>query len=147
MPYKLYLYAAAALMAAMWAYWLHGKIDQGGFDRAVGIYAIAALKATDAARSTEQAWQLKSQGAQNESRQRQAILNDYAIGLRSERDGLRIDLAARSNPLPGDTTSPGDNYAAALGVVLDQCAAEYTELALKTDGHSSDTLMLIDAWP
>lgn len=143
LPYKLAAVAACAVLV----FWGVKKLEQRGFDRAVGIYAVAAIKATKEHRATEQQWQTKSQEAQDESRKRQSVLNNYAIGLRTELGGLQNDLAASVRSLSEITDDAIRKRTATVTTILSECAGTVEELARAADRHASDSLMIQDAWP
>lgn len=147
LPYKLAAVAACAFLVLMLALWGLKKAEQRGFDRAVGIYAVAAVKATAMHRATEQQWQTKSQEAQNESRKRQSVLNNYAIGLRTELGGLQNDLAASVRSMSEITDDAVRKYAATATTVLAECTKEYSNLAEDADRINSERQTLIEAWP
>lgn len=105
--------------------------------------------ATAEARAAEQAAEMlqKVTEAQNESKKREALLRASADSARSELDGLRGDIDHMRDQLAGATASAATERAAAVGAVLQQCAARYSDLAAKADRHVNDIRTLIEAWP
>jgi hypothetical protein len=69
-----------------------------------------------------------------------------AVAARTELDGL-LDTIAAAGFLPSEPAAACAERAAALGAVLGQCAARYTDLAEKADGHAADARALSAAWP
>lgn len=86
-------------------------------------------------------------GAVNESRKREAVARAAADSARTERDGLRDDLAALRAGLPGLAADACRERAATISELLDQCTGAYQGLARTADGHAADTLTLERAWP
>lgn len=110
-------------------------------------YTAAALVASEAARAKESAWQTQLQKAKNEATKRQKKLAADAAALRTERNGLRDQLATAGRQLPGASCGSVREYAAALNAVFDQCSGAIEGLAGKASGHAADSLMLFEAWP
>lgn len=72
---------------------------------------------------------------------------DAAADARTERDGLRNDLADARARLPTLSHEACLVRAAALDAVLDQCAGAVESLAGKADRHANDAMTLHEAWP
>ena len=70
-----------------------------------------------------------------------------ADSLRTELDGLRGDLANVPGRIRSATREAVDQYAATATVVFGECAARYSELAEKAQGHAATVQLLMDAWP
>ena len=70
-----------------------------------------------------------------------------AAAARRERDGLRDDLAASRGAIASASISSLRGYASTLATVFEQCSAELEEMARHADGHATDTVMLLNAWP
>lgn len=70
-----------------------------------------------------------------------------AAAARTELGGLRDQLAAAQRRLPDAPRAAADQYTAAVSELFDQCAASYSGLAEKADGHASDVRTLMGAWP
>jgi hypothetical protein len=85
--------------------------------------------------------------AQNEAHTREAALRSAAAAAATESDGLRSDVEALRASLAGASSDAAVERAAAIGVVLGQCAARYQVLAQRSDRHVSDLRTLMDAWP
>jgi hypothetical protein len=136
---------AAALVAGMWQ--LDKSRQSVGYDRAVSEYTTQALKADQAARQREQALQAQVTKAQDEAKKRETKLSADAATARLINDGLRDDVAAIRNSLPGLARDAVNRYADAASVVFAECADRYSELAAKADAIASERQTLIDAWP
>lgn len=107
--------------------------------------AIAVANTEAANKAT--ALQTQVTKAQNEARKRETDLRAAADDARSESDGLRDDLARLRDELAEAAGNATAERAAALGVVLHKCAAEYQGLAQRCDRHVNDLRTLMEAWP
>ncbi len=123
------------------------QADQRGYARAQAEYDQKALKASEAARTKERELQTQLQVAQNEARKREADLNLAANAARTERDGMRDELAASNDRMSRASLASLRQYAATANNVLRECTEKYTELAREADRHASDSLMLSQGWP
>ena len=87
--------------------------------------------------------------AQNDAKKREATLLADARDTNNALDSLRLSTAAARTTfrLSGPTATTSYQYADTGYELLDLCAKEYSDLAAKADGHSSDVQTLIDAWP
>lgn len=92
-------------------------------------------------------WQRAKDQADVQAAARQAALADAAGRLRRERDGLRDQLTTDRSRLPNASCGSVREYAATLGAVFGECAAEAEGLAGQASGHASDTLKLLQSWP
>ena len=110
-------------------------------------HAEALTRATGAALNATIAWQKEKDDAIDRAQQRAKSQAANAAAARTERDSLRNTLAAASLRLPGSAQSACIEYGAAVGGLLDQCAAQHQELARSCDGHVSDVRLMLDAWP
>lgn len=70
-----------------------------------------------------------------------------AAVLRTERDGLRSQLAATAVQLPSASCPSVREYAAAVNGLFDQCAGAYQDMAGKAAGHSADSRLMLESWP
>ena len=70
-----------------------------------------------------------------------------ADSLRTELDGLRGDLANVPDRIRSATREAVDQYAATATVVFGECAARYSELAEKAQGHAATVQLLMESWP
>ena len=85
--------------------------------------------------------------AQNEAILRETTLRAAAVAAASESDGLRNDIEALRVQLDSASREAAVERAAAIGAVLQQCAARHQSLAQRCDGHVSDLKTLIESWP
>lgn len=85
--------------------------------------------------------------AEHEAKTRETEIRIAAAAAATESDGLRDDLAAMRVQLGELSREAAVERAAAIGVVLSQCAARHQELAQRCDRHANDVRTLIDAWP
>jgi len=104
-------------------------------------------KGAEQTRAAERRQSVDVIGAINDAKKREQLARAAAAGARTERDGLRDDLAAAQRDLPGAAPAACIERAAALSAVFEQCAGRLEELAGKADRHASDALTLEQAWP
>lgn len=107
----------------------------------------ALLESTREARRIESARNLNLLEAINAQTTRARNLAADAAAARAESGRLRDDLATITARLPSPAACPGIEPAAAATQLLAECAGAYQDLAVKADGHASDSLMLQQAWP
>lgn len=146
------LWIALALAAAL--AFTHGMAYRSGraavrtaWDAEKAQQVLALAEATAAARTREQNLQRTKDEAVNAAAQREKTLRADAGRARSERDGLRSDLAtARANLSSASPDSLRKRVTAAEDV-FEQCVREYSGLAEEADRQSSDAVMLRQAWP
>lgn len=86
-------------------------------------------------------------GAINDAKKREQMARAAAAGARTERDGLRDELAAAQRDLPSATPDACIERAAALSAVFEQCAGRLEELAGQADRHVNDAVTFQQAWP
>lgn len=98
-------------------------------------------------RATESRLKTQVIEAQNEAQDRIKKLEVDSAAARAQSDGLLRDLAAVRTILPSLTVDAVRQYAATATDVLGECAARYTDVAGKAQGHASDSLMYQQAWP
>ena len=107
---------------------------------AVASSAKSALKLTEHYRENADAAVRKAEA-------RAAQNKRDADRLRTELDGLLGDLADVPDRIRSATREAVDQYAATATVVFGECAARYSELAEKAQGHAATVQLLMDAWP
>jgi hypothetical protein len=110
-------------------------------------YTAIELIATQTARATEQAWQAQLTKAQDEATKRQTKLAADAAALRTERNGLRDDLAAVRASVPGLTADSIAELAIVSGELLSECSDRYQGVSAEADALWADRQTLIEAWP
>ena len=143
-PYVLAIAAVAAFAAGFttngWR--LNAKIDS-----MVAEHSIAVQAATEIAMQETARLQKEKDDAIAKAQKQIQINAAAATAARLERDGLRDDLAASRVAISGASVSSLREHASALSTVFEQCSAELEEMARHADGHSTDTVMLLSAWP
>lgn len=147
-------YAAALVVGAVLAWgaqgWRMGAQVQSGktaIESLQRAHAEALTRATGAALTTTLRWQKDKDDAIDQAQQRAKTQAASAAAAVRERDSLRHALATASLRLPVATPSACTEYATAVSGLLDQCAAQYQELARSCDGHAADVRLMREAWP
>ena len=92
-------------------------------------------------------WAGKAQDAINTARLREATNRTAADGARAESDRLRDTIGTIEGKLPSLAASACASYAATAGAILRDMEAEGRAMAEKADGHASDALACVQAWP
>lgn len=110
-------------------------------------HAESLTRATASALNATLVWQKAKDDALDRAQQRAKTQAASAAAAVRERDSLRDTIAAASLRLPDATPSACVEYAAASSGLLDQCAAQYQELAAVADGHVNDVRTCHEAWP
>ena len=102
----------------------------------------------ETARVKTQSWQRRVDDANQKAEQKAADLRVLTDDLSDAQRLLNKAIAARSFKRDADIAS-GTPVAATdtNGALLSDCAARYSELAVKADGHVIDVQRLLDAWP
>lgn len=85
--------------------------------------------------------------ALNAARTREALLRRDLDQLRTVSDSLREQSADAARRLANAAPTAVLEYAAALGVLFEDCSAAYGDMAAKASGHAADVEQLISAWP
>jgi len=107
-----------------------------------------AQRAADArVRRAEQSINTNYQEALNAARTREALLRRDLAHLHAVSDSLREQSADAARRLASAPPATVLEYAAALGVVFDDCRSTYGELAEKAAGHTIDISTVLAAWP
>lgn len=105
------------------------------------------LAAEQQARAVEQLMTKKLQEAQTNARKRETALRRDADAARGAALSLRDQLAHATRALSGATCDASREYAATVNELFGQCAERYRAVAEQADKHSSDSVMLQEAWP
>ena len=154
----IYTHLAAALLAAVIAAagawtaqsWRLGEQVQASKTALESLqreHAEALTRATASALNATLVWQKAKDDALDRAQQRAKTQAAHAAAARRDADSLRSTLASASLRLPDATPSACVEYATASSGLLDQCAAQYQELAAVADGHVSTIRLMQDAWP
>ena len=147
-------YAAALAVGAALAWGAQGwrlgaqvQSGQAALETLKREHAESLTRATASALNATLKWQKVKDDAIDRAQQRAKSQAASAAAARTERDSLRHALAAASRRLPDATHAACADYGAAVGGLLDQCAAQHQELARQCDGHASDVRLMLEAWP
>jgi hypothetical protein len=92
-------------------------------------------------------WQKGKDDALEKANKRAADLQAAADKLAALNRGLRNELTDQRGKLSTASIAAVRQYATAANLVFGECSAEVERLAKDADGHSSDSLMLQQAWP
>lgn len=107
----------------------------------------AALIYAESARQIEQQHQQRISDAQQARETEQARSRRAADRLRTERDGLRDQIAAYATGPGDDTAAACGERAATLGVLLDDALRTAAACAAGAEQHATDVRTLRGAWP
>lgn len=147
-------YAAALAIGAAMAWGAQGwrlgaqvQASQAALETLKREHAESLTRATGSALTTTLKWQKEKDDAIEAARKRAETAAANAAAARRERNGLRDELANARLRLPSASHAACTEYAAASSGLLDQCAAQYQELARSCDGHVSDVRLMQEAWP
>jgi hypothetical protein len=142
-----YVLAAVAVAAFVSGFTTNGWRLNGKIDNMVAEHSMAVMVATEkAAQETTRLQKEKDDAIAKAQLQIQANAA-AAAAARRERDGLRDDLAASRVAIANASIGSLRDHASALTTVFEQCAGQLEEMARIADGHATDTVMLLDAWP
>lgn len=147
----LYAYAATAIVAGALAFGGGWKVQAWRYDAQIA--GMQAQHATALASANQKALDdtIKMQRAKDEAikaaEQRAKTQAANAAVLRTERDGLRAQLAATAVQLPSASCTSVRDYATTLTGLFDQCAGAFEGMAGKAQGHAADSRLMQDAWP
>lgn len=148
---RLYTYVATGLASAAIAAVGAWKIQNWRYGEQIAVMkkeaSEATTKAVKAAMDKMQVDQKRKDDAIAEANKRANYNAAAATRARSAADSLRDELAAARTDLSNATESARAKYAAAVETVLGECSRELAEMGRLADGHSSDALMLKEAWP
>jgi hypothetical protein len=144
-PRWLYASFATYLIGIVIGWYGNGIRLGAQIDRIHADHAIASREATARVLADTERMHREKQNA-IEAAQAIARRNaDAAAGARREHDRLRSEIAT-ARDLTNATSASVIEYANTLGVVFNQCVAEYTDLAAKADGHALDAETIYSAW-
>lgn len=140
-----HLLAAGVTAAAVWVF------QDARMDAAVAEVRLEQsnerMRAVASARADERAITKTYVEALNAARTRETLLRTEIDHLRHVSDGLRDQNADAARRLAAAPPAAVLEYAAALGVVFEDCRAAYGWMVEKADGHAGDVRTLRDAWP
>lgn len=147
----LYTYAATAIVAGALAFGAGWKVQAWRYDAQIA--TTAAQHATALASANQKAMDatIKMQRTKDDAikaaEQRAKTQTANAAVLRTERDGLRAQLAATTVQLPSASCPSVRDYATTLTGLFDQCAGAYQDMAGQAAGHAATVRLLIESWP
>lgn len=110
-------------------------------------YANAQVRAVEKANAETIRLQAQADAAAKQHAARSAKMAHDAARARSERDGLRDELAASRVQLPDASCASVREYSATLSTVLGRCTDRLERMAEAASGHAIDSLNLQEAWP
>ena len=148
---SLYTYAATAIVAGALAFGAAWQTQEWRYDAQIA--DIKAKHATALARANQKALDdtIKMQRTKDEAikaaEQRAKTQAANAAAARSERDGLRAQLAATTVQLPSASCASVRDYATTITGLFDQCAGAYQDMAGQAQGHAADSRLMLEAWP
>ena len=147
----LYTYAATAIVAGALAFGAGWQTQEWRYGKQIA--DIHARHATALASANQKALDdtIKMQRTKDEAikaaEQRAKTQAANAAVLRTERDGLRAQLAATTVQLPVASCTSVREYGTTLTGLLDQCAGAFEAMAREASGHASDSRLMQEAWP
>lgn len=142
---------AAAAVAGVLAFGAAWQVQAWRYD--AQIEGIQAQHATALASANQKALDdtIKMQRTKDDAikaaEQRAKTQAANAAVLRTERDGLRAQLAATAVQLPSASCASVRDYATTLTGLFDQCAGAYQDMAGKAQGHASTVRLMLESWP
>ena len=142
--------AAAAIAAAM-AFGAGWQVQSWRYGEQIATtkqqHTDAALSSARNALKLTEHYRENADAAVKKAEARAAQNKRAADALRGELDGLRSDLADVPGRIRSATREAVDQYAATATVVFGECAARYSELAEKAQGHAATVQLLMESWP
>ena len=139
--------AAGAWTAQSWRLGEQAQASKTALESLQREHAESLTRATASALNATLVWQKAKDDALDRAQQRAKTQAANAAAARRDADSLRSTLASASLRLPDATPSACVEYATASSGLLDQCAAQYQELAAVADGHVNDVRTCREAWP
>jgi prophage DNA circulation protein len=147
----LYTYAATAVVAGALAFTGGWKVQAWRYDAQIADMQASHAKASaDAARKAMDQtikMQRTKDDAIKAAEQRAKTQAANAAVLRTERDGLRAQLAATTVQLPSASCASVRDYATTITGLFDQCAGAFEGMAGKAQGHAADARLMLESWP
>lgn len=142
------VFAAVAALAGFTGAW---QIQAMRHDAAIASikaeYLKRDFKALENAHADTIRLQTRKDEAERKARSREIALAGDLSRVRDVADGLRGELNAARAALPDAACAAVREHAAALNSIFGECADRLEAMAGKAQGHASDALTLLDAWP
>jgi hypothetical protein len=142
-----YVLAVAAAVAFAAGFTTNGWRLNAKIDSMVAEHSLAVQAATEKAMQETTRLQKEKDDAIAKAQLQIQANAAAAASARRERDGLRDDLAASRVAIASASISSLREHTSTLTTVFEQCSAELEEMARHADGHATDTVMLLNAWP
>ncbi len=143
----LYTHAAAAVIAALAAWFFQDNRYTAELAELRLEHADAVIKATSTLRAEQQVITTKYQGALNAATERETISRRNLGAAARESDGLREQLNDTARRIAAAPPATVAEYATAVSGLFTDCSRSYQELAGQADGHANDVRKHRDAWP
>lgn len=147
----IYTYAATAIAAGALAFAGAWQTQAWRYEKQISDTAAQHAAALASANQKALDDTIKMQRTKDEAikaaEQRAKTQAANAAVLRSERDGLRAQLAATTVQLPSASCASVREYAAAINGLFDQCAGAFADMAGKAQGHAADARLMLESWP
>lgn len=147
----LYTYAATAIVAGALAFGVGWQTQEWRYGKQIADtasqHAIALASANQKALDDTIKMQRAKDEAIKAAEQRAKTQAANAAVLRTERDGLRAQLAATTVQLPVASCTSVREYGTTLTGLLDQCAGAYQDMAGQAAGHAADARLMLESWP
>jgi len=147
-PYASIISYAALGAACAWGGWsVQGWRMGEQLSQLKTEYATAQARALEKAHAETIRLQSVSDNAEKLAQARQSALSRAAAAVRSERDGLRDELAASRVQLPDASCTSVREYASTASELFGVCTDRLESMAREASGHASDSLKLQQSWP
>lgn len=147
----LYTYAATAIVAGALAFGAGWQTQEWRYGKQIADtasqHAIALASANQKALDDTIKMQRTKDEAIKAAEQRAKTQAANAAVLRTERDGLRAQLATTTVQLPVASCTSVREYGTTLTGLLDQCAGAFEAMAREASGHAADSRLMQEAWP
>jgi hypothetical protein len=142
-----YILAAVAVAAFVGGFTTNGWRLNSKIDSMVAQHTLAVQSATEKAMQETARLQKEKDDAIAKAQVQIQANAAAAAAARRERDGLRDDLAASRVAIANASIGSLREHTSTLTTVFEQCAGQLEEMARIADGHATDTVMLLNAWP
>lgn len=147
----LYTYAATAIVAGALAFGAGWQTQEWRYGKQIADtasqHAIALASANQKALDDTIKMQRTKDDAIKAAEQRAKTQAANAAAARTERDGLRAQLAATTVQLPSASCTSVRDYATTITGLFDQCAGAFEGMAGQAQGHAATVRLLIESWP
>jgi ABC-type transporter Mla subunit MlaD len=147
----LYTYAATAIVAGALAFGAGLQTQAWRYEAQIADihaqHAAAIASANQKALDDTIKMQRTKDDAIKAAEQRAKTQAANAAVLRTERDGLRAQLAATTVQLPSASCASVRDYATTITGLFDQCAGAFEGMAGKAQGHAADARLMLESWP